>query len=204
MFSLQSLLEFRFCIILQANFTRQGSSRCPLNIGRLLCGSGSVRASGAAFVPKYRWKSFEHRSEDDRGKGFCRSSTSYASRIIISLSSVIRELAVMVLGLVALSRLPPILGLHRSRYPPFNPAPSYTSYFSVANLSTRSVLALWLLVGHSTCRADNGCSWHAQPLFVLFPVYSHAGRGEAYDQGEERVECPKIMVVSSGGDRQRG
>lgn len=64
-----------------------------------------------------------------------------------------------------------------------------------------SILTLWPLVGHLNLRAYNGCSWHAQPLFVLFPVYSHASRGEAYDEGEERVECPKIMVVSSGEDR---
>lgn len=107
--------------------------------------------------------------------------------MIIRLSSVTPELAVMVLGLVALSRLPPILGLHRSRYPLFNPAPSYTSYFSVANLSIGFILTLWPLVGDLNCRPDNGCSSHAQPLFVLFPVYSHAGRREAYDEGEERV-----------------
>ena len=106
-----------------------------------------------------------------------------------NLSPVSSEQAVPVVSLVPLSH---ILPLHRSRYPPFDPAPPYTGYFNVANLSaimSRLIPSptIWPLREDMVRRPNHGGSSHAQPFLVFFPAYSHAGGREAYEDGEDGV-----------------
>lgn len=100
--------------------------------------------------------------------------------------------------------LSPLSPLHRSRDPPLDPPPSHIGYFCVADLSIRSILtsSLWLLAGRSDGRTDDRCSRHTQPLLVLFPADTHAGSRKAYENGEDRVQCPRTVFVSSGEDCQ--
>ena len=107
-----------------------------------------------------------------------------------NLNLVSSDQAVPVISLCTAQ--PYILTLHRSRYPPFDPAPPYTGYFNVANLSA----IMSRLIPRSTFqplredmirRPNHGGSSHAQPFLVFFPAYSHAGGGEAYEDGEDGV-----------------
>ena len=53
--------------------------------------------------------------------------------------------------------------------------------------------SLWLLIGHVDSSTNDRCSSHAQSLLIFFPAYTHASSGEAYEEGEDRVQCPRMI-----------
>ena len=62
----------------------------------------------------------------------------------------------------------------------------------------------WPLRKHMVRRPNHRGSSYAQPFLILFSAYSHAGCREAYEDGEDRVQCPAKIFVSSGEDLSKG
>ena len=85
--------------------------------------------------------------------------------------------------------------VQRSRYLLSESSPSYSGYFTIANLFTRFnvIFSLWPLIRPVDSSTNERCSSHAQPLLIFFPTYTHASSRNAYEKGEERVECPRTI-----------